>query len=173
METIYFQNASEIKREKANLEKKLKVSIKINGRKAEIEGAPIDEYEATRILEAMQFGFSAAKALLMLEEDTIFVKLHIRSYTRRKNLKDVRSRIIGREGKTRRTVEEISGCHILVKESDVGVIGSSEKIEDATTAIINIIKGTKQANAYRYLERKNVERHSTDLGLKPWKNKEE
>src|SRR3989338_8177713 len=57
METIYFQNASEIKREEANLEKKLKVSIKINGRKAEIEGAPIDEYEATRILEAMQFGF--------------------------------------------------------------------------------------------------------------------
>ena len=43
----------------------------------------------------------------------------------------------------------------MITDSEVGVIGPTENIEYAVTAITNVIKGSKQTNAYKYLERVN------------------
>jgi len=159
METIYFESAREVKKNKRELEEKLKVAIAFQGRKASIEGQPFAEYEASMVLEAINFGFSAKAALQLTDEQFIFRKIPIKNFTKRKNLKEVRARIIGREGKTKRTLEEISGCSIIVKDSNmIGIIGSAESIEEATTALANLIRGSKQANIYRFLERMNAER---------------
>jgi ribosomal RNA assembly protein len=87
----------------------------------------------------------------------MFKKVRIKDHTRR-NLRDIKSRLIGTHGKTKKTMAEISGCEILIKESEVGFIGGVDVIEDVERAIINLIKGSKQANMYRYLERRNRER---------------
>ncbi len=156
METLYFQKIQELKREKAELERKLKVKITIEGKKAVIEGDSFDEYESLIVLEAMQFGFSAKKALLLQDEQMIFRKLPIKQYTRRKNLTEVKARVIGTEGKTKHTIEEISKCHLIINENTVGIIGPADEIELATTALMSLIKGSKQANVYRFLERMNA-----------------
>lgn len=159
MESFYFNKLKELKKEKSDLEKRLKVKISIYGKKVDIEGAPVDEYEASLIIEAMQFGFSAKKALLLQNDDIIFRKIPIKSFTRKKNTKEVRGRIIGAQGKTKNTVSEISGCDIVVNDDNtVGLIGSAIGIDEATTAIQNLIKGSKQANVYRFLERMNAAR---------------
>ncbi|MEK6888890.1 MAG: KH domain-containing protein [Nanoarchaeota archaeon] len=171
MEKFYFQKISELKKERKNLEDQLKVKISLTGKLVFIEGDSVAEYEASIVMEAMQLGFSVKKALALKDPEMKFLRLHIRDFTRRKNLKDVRARIIGKEGKTKRTIESISDCDIVISDSEVGIIGSTESIEDATTAIKNIIKGSKQANAYRYLERRNATKREEmqkglDLGLK-------
>src|SRR3989344_3524554 len=173
METLYFRKTNELQKEKELLESKLNVKISLSGKKVTIsspQGNAIDEYEASIILGAMQFGFSAKKALDLLSDDFIFRKIPIKSFTRRKNLKEVRGRIIGREGKTKNTIEEISSCDMLINEDEnaVGIIGPADEIEEATTAISNLIKGSKQANVYRFLERINAGKKAfdTDLGLK-------
>ena len=119
------------------------------------------------ILKAMQFGFSSDKSLQLLDEEFELKIIHIRDYTRRKNLKDVKSRLIGRKGQTRRVLEEISACSILIKEdsNEVGIIGSVENIESALVAITNIIKGSKQTNAYKYLEKQNKNKKINKSGL--------
>ena len=85
-------------------------------------------------------------------------------------MSEVRGRIIGREGKTKRTIEEISGCDLYINEdiNQIGIIGNAESIEEATTALTNLIKGSKHANVYRFLEKINTERKKNrfDLGLK-------
>lgn len=174
METIFFEKISEIIKNKEEIEKKLNVKITIRGKSAIIEGDTLDEYEASLILNAISFGFSAKQALSLLNEDIAFKTIHIRDFTRRKNLEDVRSRLIGSEGKTKHTIEEITGCKIIVKESEIGIIAPAEKIDNTITAIINIIRGTKQANAYHFLERMNAAKKtlSTDLGLKQKKEEE-
>ena len=156
METVYFRKINQVKREKEHLEKKLNVTLQIVGKKVVLEGSPLDEYEATIVLEAIQFGFSIAKALLLKDDQLIFRKLSIKQFTRRKNLEEVRARIIGTEGKTKHTIEEISRCLIVINENTVGIIGSAEGIEEATTALMNLIRGSKQANVYRFLERMNA-----------------
>lgn len=174
METLIFNKfPTALKREQRTLEQQLRVKMTIAGRKVTVEGNALDEYIALSILEALAFGFTLKQALSLKDEETLFRKIHIRDFTRRKNLKDVRSRLIGREGKTRRTIEEISNCEVIIGESEVGIIGSAESIDAATQAAINIIKGSKQANAYKYLERMNAEKRNfaDDLGLRDKENK--
>ncbi len=156
METMYFPRIIELRREKEMLERKLGVKIIIEGKKAIVDGEALKEYEAVLVLEAMQFGFSAKKAILLKSENLIFRKLHIKSFTRRKDLSIVRGRVIGKEGKTKNALENISGCEIMVKDDSVGLIGSAESIEEATTALTNLIRGSKQSNVYRFLERMNA-----------------
>ncbi len=173
METLYFTKLKEIRKERKLLEEKLKVEITIKGRNVSFSGTAIQEYEASTVLEAMQFGFSAQKALVLLEPDMQFKKLRIKDFTRRTNLKDVRARVIGKEGKTKRTLESISDSLICIQKNEVGIIASAEAIEETLTAIKNLIRGSKEANTYSFLERMNTERkkHESDLGLK-FKEKE-
>lgn len=158
METIYFEKINSLKREKQEIEKKLNVVITIQGKKASVEGPPLQEYEAFIILEAISFGFSVKKALSLQDEQLMFRKLPIKNFTKRKNLYEVRSRLIGTEGKTKKTIEAISNCSLVIKDSAIGIIGSAENIDEATTALTNLIRGSKQANIYRYLERMNAEK---------------
>jgi len=156
METIQIESAGKIRRNKPTIEKKLNVKITIQGRKVEIEGNPVEEYEASLILDALDFGFSLKDALKLTDENVIFRKLPIKQFTTRKNLEEVRGRIIGTEGKTKRVIEEVSGCAVVLHQNTIGVIGPAENIEEATTALQKLIKGSKQTNVYRFLERMNT-----------------
>lgn len=171
---IYLPRARNVQKNLKILKEKLKVNIKLEGHKITIDGPAIEEYTAEKVFEAIQFGFSVNQALQLTDPDMQFVKINIKKATRRKNLEDVRSRVIGREGKTKRTLENISGCEIVISdENEVGIIGYAEAIEATTTGLKNVIKGSKQSNVYSYMERMNVERkkHKTDdLGIKDDEN---
>lgn len=153
---IYSKNTKKIYLIEEQIEKKIGVKINIKGRKIEIEGTPVEEYEASIIIEALDFGFKQKDALKLADENNIFRKLPIKKFTAKKNLEEVRGRIIGTEGKTKRTLEEISGCAVVIHNNQVGMIGPAENIEEATTALTKLIKGSKQANVYRFLEKMNA-----------------
>lgn len=158
MDTVYSKRLNEIKREKKFLERTLKIKISIEGRKISFEGNPLNEYEASLVFDAINMGFSARTATLISDSDFVYEKLNIKHFTKKRNLELIRGRIIGTHGKTKNTLEQISGCVIKIKDSEIGIIGPAEKIQYAITAITNIIKGTKQNNAYKYLERINTEK---------------
>ena len=159
METIYFDRTGELKRTKSELEKKLRISLEIQGHKVIFSGDALDEYIAEIVLDAMNFGFSFKKAILLADENMTFRKINIKDFTRKKNLQVVRARFIGKNGKTKKTIENVANCEIFIKNNDVGVIGSAESIDKTMTAVTNLIKGTKQANTYRYLERVNKNKY--------------
>lgn len=168
METLLFSNMKAIKKEKELLEKKLNVKIKISSGKLTITGEPIDEYDASQVLEAIDFGFPIDTALELKAPDILLRKLNIKSSTRRKNLHDVRARVIGTERKTLDALENLSDCKIKLKENVIAIIGPAESIEYIITAITNLIRGSKQANVYRYLEKINTlkKEQVNDLGIK-------
>lgn len=155
MEIFHFRKTNEIKKSKLELEEKLNVEIQIKGKNLIVIGDPVEEYEASIVLDAINFGFSTKKALTLKDENIIFRVINIKNFTRKKNLRVVRGRVIGKEGKTLRTIQNISNAHILVKENEVGIIGSAESIEEILTGITNLIRGSKQSNTYRYLEKLN------------------
>ena len=153
---IYCEKINELKREKEFLEKKLNTKIKITGKKVQIQGDSINEYESEMVIDAISLGFPARMASLLTNENFIFEKINIKNYARNKNLKVVKSRLIGTHGKTKKTIEQISGCNIVIKENMIGIICPAESTEYIITAIINLIIGSKQTNIYKYLEKINT-----------------
>ena len=158
METIIFNNPSEVKKNKELLEHKLKVTIQIGGRKVAFEGSSFDEYEASIVLEAISFGFPAHTAILLKDEDVVFRRLSIKDFTRRRNLEIVKARLIGTQGRTKHTIENLADCKIIINGNEIGIICLGEDIDYIITSLTNLIRGAKQANIYRFLEGINAQR---------------
>ena len=141
------------------------MQVKSGTREISVEGIPENEYIAEKVIDAINFGFPLSVALLIKEEDLLFEILGIKTYTHRKDLGTVRARIIGKAGKTLKTLNTLTQCYFELKDNDVGIIGSPELIKNAQDAVIFIIQGSKQANVYSYLEKHHI-KPVLDLGLK-------
>ncbi|MEK6908946.1 MAG: KH domain-containing protein [Nanoarchaeota archaeon] len=155
---IEISRRKEVLKNKDKLEKKLNCKIQIKDKTLSIDTDPFNEYEAQRVFDAINLGFSVEKALKVLDEETGFIKINVKDYANTKNLEVVRGRLIGTHGKTKKTIEEITKSNISIHDNNVGIIGPAEVTEMALTAVTNIIKGTKQANAYKYLEKINTQK---------------
>jgi ribosomal RNA assembly protein len=95
----------------------------------------------------------------------LFEILNIKECTPQKNFERVRGRVIGKEGKALKTISNLSDCHIELSGNKVGIIGNCENIRTVEEACKLLIKGSKHANVYAYLEKHKIE-PIIDLGLK-------
>ena len=170
MEKTICEKIVRITKNRKKLERELKVKIDNSGKEITVTGEAEDEYTAIKVIEALDFGFPFSVALLIKEEDFLFEVLNIKEYTRRKDLEVVRARIIGKKGKTLKTISDLTKCHFELKGNHLGIIGNPEHIRYSQEAAISLIRGSKQGNVYSYLEKHQVE-PVFDLGLKVPKKK--
>jgi ribosomal RNA assembly protein len=73
------------------------------------------------------------------------------------DLKRVKGRIIGLNGKTRRIIEELTDANVAVYGHTVGVIGTLEQVQVAREAIEMLVRGSMHSTVYRFLHRKRRE----------------
>ena len=165
MAILISDDISKVIKNRKRLERLLNVKIIIKQEEISVEGIPEDEYIAEKVIDAINFGFPVPIALLIKEEDFLFEILDIKKYTHRKDFKIIRARIIGRGGKTLKTLNTLTDCYFEIKNNEVGIIGSAELIKNAQDAVILIVQGSKQANVYSFLEKHQV-KPVFDLGLK-------
>ncbi len=165
MKRFVIDKLSRIAKMKKQLEKELAIKISNKGKELEIEGTPEDEYLAEKVIDAVDFGFPIGIALLIKEEDFLLEVINIKNYTKKVDLEKIRARIIGTQRKTLNTIEQLTKCFFQVKGNEVAIIGDAEYMYNAQQAIISLIRGSKQANVYAYLEKHQVA-PVFDLGLK-------
>ncbi|MBU3913523.1 MAG: hypothetical protein KKB21_01035 [Nanoarchaeota archaeon] len=166
MKTFILKNIKKVYENKSLFEKKLSIKITIDGRRLTMNGNEFNEFIARSVFDAIEMGFPIETALLLKEEDHILEKIEIKNLTRRSNLREVRARVIGAEGRTKALIEELSDCQISLHENEVGVIGEAESIRTCLRAIAMLIQGSKQSSVYAYLEKQRKILHPSDLGLK-------
>ena len=170
MEKLICEKISRIIKNKKKLEEKLEVKLQNRGKEIFISGEPEDEYIALKVIEALEFGFPFSAAVSIKDEDFLFEFLNIKNYTKRKDLRTIRARIIGKKGKTLRTLSGLTKCSLELKGNQLGIIGDPEHIRNAQEGAILLIHGSKQANVYSFLEKHQL-KPLFDLGLKPIKKK--
>ncbi|MDE1848515.1 MAG: hypothetical protein KGH55_00585 [Nanoarchaeota archaeon] len=165
MKRILSNRIGTIIKEKKGLEEALDVKLSNRGKELSIEGEPLEEYEAEKVIDALNFGFKIEIALMIKEKELAFEVLNIKEFTKRKDMHAVRARVIGTKGKTLKALTELTDCFIEVHENNVGIIGHPEKMKIAQEAIESLIRGSKQASVYKFLE-KHHPKPIVDLGLK-------
>jgi KH domain-containing protein len=168
MKVLIIDKIARIIKAKKRLESSLNIKITNRGKEVTIQGTPEDEYLGEKVIDAINLGFPISTALLIKEEDYLLEVIPIKDYTKRHDLSRIRARIIGTKGKTLATLEQLTKCFFELKDNEVGIIGNPEYIQLAQEAIISLIKGSKQANVYSYLE-KHQPTPILDLGLKETK----
>lgn len=146
-----FKNMHNIKK----LEKKLKAKIEIS-KQGEIRISTRDhfqEYLIETIIEAIALGFIFSTAIQLENIDYEFKKLNVKIYAKESQQSRAKARLIGPQGRTKATIEELSNCDIVLSNHTVAIIGKSYNVEAATRAIESLLRGSKQANIFRFLER--------------------
>ena len=83
----------------------------------------------------------------------------------------LKGRVIGREGKSRQIIEELSETNISVYGKTIGIIGSTESASIARQAVESLLKGATHASVFKFLEKKRrdlkrAEYETKDLGFK-------
>ncbi|HLA23565.1 MAG TPA: KH domain-containing protein [Candidatus Nanoarchaeia archaeon] len=165
MKKIISEKFPRILKNKRRLEKELGIKISHRGKEVFFSGNPENEYVTEKVFDALEFGFPFSVALEISNEDLMFEVINIKDHTKRSDLRSVRARIIGKNGKTLKTLSDLTKCHFELKDNQVGIIGSPEEIENAQVAVVSLIHGSKQANVYAFLE-KHHPKPEGDLGLK-------
>jgi ribosomal RNA assembly protein len=167
--TLSLKVSNKIKKAIPVIEKKIKIRINVKQSSLTIKGNEVNEFLVEKILLAIDFGFDVEDALLLKDEDFNLEFINVKEHTRRKNLEEVRARLIGTNGKAKRTIENLTGGVIVVHENEVGFIVDSEHLEQGVQGIISLIQGAKHGNVFTYLEKQNAKlRHidQEDLGLR-------
>jgi len=147
---------------KSRIEKETKTDLDVNSEDGEVKIHGKDAvmlYLAREIIRAIARGFNPDIALQLLKHDFGFELISITDYARNQNdYGRLRGRVIGEGGKSRRTIEELTGTFLSVYGKSVGIIGPVEYMTDARRAIISLLQGSTHASVYRWLEKKRRER---------------
>ena len=153
MQEIYTEFIRKILQSKARLEKELNVKITNKGKLVFVDGEADKEFEALQIIEAINTGFSVEKALLLKDENIILQTIHIKDITKRQDLERVRARIIGTQGGTLKTLNNLTNCEFSLQDNNIGIIGDAEEIEEGIQAVTSLIQGSRQGNVYAHAEK--------------------
>ncbi|MCG2872597.1 MAG: KH domain-containing protein [Acidilobus sp.] len=136
---------------------------------AEGEGDAANVLRARDIVRAIAIGFSPQDALQLLDENYVLVVVDVTQVVgdKENHLRRVLGRVIGENGRARRTLEEITGTKIVVNDRGlVGIIGDYERSQIARHGVELLVQGRMHATVYRRLEsmmRELKRRESTEL----------
>jgi len=149
---------------KRKIEEATKTKIEVDSKTGEVfitstekTDDPLAVWKARDIVLAIGRGFSPERAFRLLNEGEVLEVVDLTDVVvgNEKNaLPRVRGRIIGRKGRTREIIEEMSGADISVYGKTVAIIGNPIQVQIAKTAIEKLAKGSPHGTVYKYLERR-------------------
>jgi len=145
---------------KSRIEKTFKVNLIIESESGNVEIVLTTDqpdvsiiFIVANIVKAIGRGFSPERALLLANEDfdLSIVDLEEHVGPSRSAQDRVKGRIIGKEGKSRALIEELTETQMSVYGSTVALIGNVESLPAATEAVMMLIRGKFHKTVYNYL----------------------
>ncbi len=111
-------------------------------------------YMVREMVTAIGRGFNPEVALQLLKPDYAFEQLSLADKVNTKNhLIRIKGRVIGSKGKARELIEELTDCKISVFGKTISIIGRVESANMCRKAIESLIKGSRHAAVYKFLEK--------------------
>jgi len=160
---------------KKSIEEKLSVELQIDSEAGGITltlAEKVDDpsllFKAKDVATAIGRGFSPERAFrLIYDEEAVLDVIDLRSIFGRSesDIRRIKGRIIGMNGKTRKIIEELTDTYVTIYGYTVSIIGEIEQVQAAREAIQMLISGSLHSTVYRFLHRKRRELKKKKLEL--------
>ena len=146
------------------IERKLSVSLDVDSENGSVQitlpassDDPTVLFRAKEVVTAIGRGFAPDHAFRLLDDEEImFEVIDLREIVGRSpsDLKRLKGRVIGKEGKTRKIIEELSEANISVYGHTISIIGYPDQSAIAREAVRMLINGSLHGTVYRFLHKK-------------------
>ncbi len=145
---------------KLEIENSAKCSLHVDSTTGEVfanwsdESDPIIQIKMPDVIRAIGRGMAPARAIRLLEDDVHLKMYDIREWVGRQpnQIKRMRGRIIGRNGRIRELIEELSGVEIVVYRSTVVIVGDLESLAVGSAALERVLAGAEHGTVLKFLE---------------------
>jgi ribosomal RNA assembly protein len=142
---------------KKHLEEISKAKIDIDSELGEVimSGTdPILLFSLRDVVKAIGRGFNPEIAQYLLKQDYCLELIEIYDFAKTKNdLLRLKGRVIGSEGKSRKTIELLTEVYISVYGKTIAIIGHVMNVSLARKALESLLSGSPHANVYKWLEK--------------------
>ncbi len=148
------------------------VEIKVNQDQPDVSVM----FTVKNIVKAIGRGFSPKKALMLQDEDNDIMVIELEEYvgTSKNAQNRVRGRIIGKEGKSRELLEELTECQVSVYGGTVALIGPYEMLQVAKEAVEMLLNGSYHKTVWNHLYayRRKMRKEKGELWYEPVRRRE-
>ncbi len=128
------------------------------------------------IVNAIGRGFNPWKAMALKDDENSLLVLDLENYVgQSKNAQNrVKGRIIGKQGKSRKLLEELTECHLSVYGGTVGLIGAYEALPVAKKAVEMLLNGSFHKTVWNHLYayRRKMKKEKGELWYTPPRRRE-
>lgn len=151
------------------IEEKTKTTLEIDSETGTVRVTsaedPLQALRVTDLVKAIGRGFSPERALSILDDDMLMLDVLDLSkmVSTKSDMARIKGRIIGRDGRSREIMEQLSGSKVSVYGKTVALLGYPEQIKVARTAIEMLLDGAPHGNVYSFLEKKHQELAKEEL----------
>lgn len=149
---------------KKDLEVKTHTAITVDSREGLVRVEAGDEHtisllRAVEVINAINRGFSPERAFELIDdEDLLLDVIDLSALTDGpRQLDRLRGRIIGKDGRAREQIEDMTDVEISVFGKTVALIGYPEQLKTARDAVDMLIAGVPHENVFAFLDRKKKE----------------
>ncbi len=151
------------------IEEKTKTTIEIDSETGTVRVTfsedPLQALRVMDLVKAIGRGFSPERALSILDDEMLMLDVLDLSKMvgTKSDMARIKGRIIGRDGRSREIMEQLSGSKVSVYGKTVALLGYPEQIRVARTAIEMLLDGAPHGNVYSFLEKKHQELAKEEL----------
>ncbi len=157
---------------KARLQERTGVVLQIDSETGEVTidesraGDPSQAMKVRDIVTAIGRGFSEERAFRLLQEDVYLEVLDVKDFAHSRNrISEIKARLIGTRGKTRRIVEELAEVEMSVYGHTVALIGEVFHLAIGKAAVEMLLRGSEHHTVYSFLERKRQTIKAYEMGF--------
>jgi ribosomal RNA assembly protein len=123
------------------------------------EGDAASLLKARDVVNAIGRGFSPDRAFVLRDEDVILDIIDLREIFGRNEdtISRIKGRVIGRRGKTRNLIEELTKTDVSVYGHTISLIGDYDSISTAREATMMFLEGKQHSTVYKFLRQRRHE----------------